>query len=87
MKYSVGDIVYVRRDLSLSDFRIAFSMLKYKGVKTTVVKVHNGNWYSLECDGGKYGWVEDMLDHIREDRRKKLEKLYENEVLNVKMKF
>lgn len=76
-----GDIVFINKDLgniSSNSNYITDEMLQYCGIKTRIRFAYDSfaeGWYSLECDGGRWMWHEDMFINLREVRCNKLKEL------------
>jgi len=69
MKYKVGDIVTVRKDLNENiecDACVVSQMLIYSGMKTTISNIIGNNEYEIECDE-IFCWNSEMFeDETRE---------------------
>ena len=69
MKFKVGDIVRIRKDLTpLSNygkFPFVEEMLKYRGKTATVVNVMDAcSYYDLDIDNGWCAWTDEMLEPV-----------------------
>lgn len=65
MNYKVGDKVKIRPDLKRGDgangWNTVEDMLRFKGWEATIKDVSRYGNYTLNIDGGYYGWVDEML--------------------------
>lgn len=65
MKFKVGDKVRIRKDLEVNKMYNGLNMHKQKAEflgQTATVTVFWGHDYSLDVDGGKWSWNDEMLE-------------------------
>ena len=65
MKYKVGDKVHIRKDLEVGKMYGGLNINEQKAEflgKTATVKIYWGNEYSLDIDGGKWAWSDEMFE-------------------------
>lgn len=65
MKYKVGDKVRIRKDLQVGKMYGGLNINEQKAEflgKTATVKIYWGNEYSLDIDGGKWAWSDEMFE-------------------------
>ena len=63
MLYKVGDKVKIKKREELEQvFIVADEMLKYAGAITTITNYPYEGHYSLEIDGGQFGWDDECFE-------------------------
>lgn len=68
MKYKVGDMVRIRKDLHLGIYAVYERMTKYKGLKARIERVNrDGGFYVIDIDGGVFCWTDKMLEGVDEE--------------------
>lgn len=68
MKYKVGDMVRIRKDLHLGIYAVYERMTKYKGLKARIERVNrDGGFYLIDIDGGDFCWTDKMLEGVDEE--------------------
>ena len=76
MNYSVGDVVRIRHDLAERgqngefDFSVGYdnTMGEYAGRIMTIAEVYS-NSYKLKEDGGRWWWMDEMLESVFNDKK------------------
>ena len=65
MKYKVGDVVKVRKDLRWGSeyncWMVTGDMLKYRGMTVTIARVDSDH-YHIKEDGVSWAWTDEMLE-------------------------
>lgn len=64
MTYKIGDLVTIRPNLKVGEvcggMNVNSGMLRYGGSSARITDTPNG-YYSVDVDGGHYGWTDDMF--------------------------
>ena len=70
MKYKVGDVVRVRKDLcwgsEYNNWMVVNSMLEYRGMTVTIARVDFDHYHIKE--DGHCAWTDEMLEPIRNEK-------------------
>lgn len=59
MKFSTGDDVTIRKDLSLEDATAEMCMCRGENATVTYC---SGSYYKLDIDKGEFNWTDNMLE-------------------------
>jgi hypothetical protein len=64
LKYKVGDVVFIRNDLSEFGFKayVNTSMYEYRGKAATISHINEFGFIFLDIDKGLWWWTEDMFE-------------------------
>lgn len=70
MKYKVGDVVRVRKDLcwgsEYNNWMVVNSMLEYRGMTVTIARVDFDHYHIKEEDN--WAWTDEMFEPIRNEK-------------------
>lgn len=68
MKYKVGDMVRIRKDLSTGDSCFTEKMLPFAGELATITMVYySRDVYEIDIDHGLWVWHESMLEDVAKE--------------------
>lgn len=67
MKYKVGDMVRIRKDLSADEINVNPMMISFAGLTATITRVYDNEVaYAVDIDKGGLVWYESMLEDVKE---------------------
>lgn len=68
MKYNIGDIVIIKKDLragaEYERLNFAIEMMQYCGKQAKIVGINENNYYILDIAGDRWSWNDPMLEDI-----------------------